>query len=571
MRKTLVLVTMMTLAAMPLAAQQRGDSTLDRRSLPRDIAREAESRWNGGAFERKATGSTDVAAGDTVRGLAVRDGHLTIAGVVSGHVLAINTDVVLRPTARIEGDLWVVGGQVDGRHAAAIDGEVRIYRDRMAYRDEGERMIALRDSGDADRWWRRWEARRSTFDLSVAQAGPYNRVEGLPVRIGPVLEERHAWGSWKLAATGIVRTGSTFESDGGDVGHDVSTSLRAGRRAGVSVGGRLFNVVEPVEDWQLTDLEASLASFLFHRDYRDHHGRHGVSGVVTIHGGLNTSLAASLSDERWASRSLRDPFTLFRNEVEWRPNPAFDEGRMHIGHLTLQHDTRSDPDDPWAGWFIVADVERGRGTLTSVAPTGRPRDAVAGEALAYTRGLLDVRRYNRLSPGAQLNMRLVAGGWLGGDALPLQRRVSAEGPGALPGFDFRAPRPGTIDVGTCSTPGSVAPGLPTLCERVAVVQVEYRGDLHFDFGGNWRGGHWGGVQSDAVWVLFADAGRGWLVGTPTVEDGLTYERGRLPPLSTFRSDIGAGIDFGAVGVYLAKAVSHSDEGLNVFVRLHRRF
>jgi len=40
--------------------------------------------------------------------------------------------------------------------------------------------------------------------------------------------------------------------------------------------------------------------------------------------------------------------------------------------------------------------------------------------------------------------------------------------------------------------------------------------------------------------LFADAGRGWRVGAR--DNGLTYSRTSFPPLSTFRSDIGFGLD-----------------------------
>src|SRR5205085_1039193 len=113
--------------------------------------------------------------------------------------------------------------------------------------------------------------------------------------------------------------------------------------------------------------------------------------------------------------------------------------------------------------------------------------AIAADAgVTYTRGFLDLRRYNRLSPQGQVNIRLVTGGWLNGDALPLQRRLSVEGPGATPGFDFRSPR-GGVDVGTCGSGGSLA-GTPAQCERIALAQIEYRGDLAFDFNGNWDDG-----------------------------------------------------------------------------------
>jgi len=44
-----------------------------------------------------------------------------------------------------------------------------------------------------------------------------------------------------------------------------------------------------------------------------------------------------------------------------------------------------------------------------------------------------------------------------------------------------------------------------------------------------------------------------------------------PPLSTFRSDIGLGLDFAGIGVYAAKSVSTPAEPINFFVRLRHRF
>src|SRR5205823_2956999 len=162
----------------------------------------------------------------------------------------------------------------------------------------------------SDLWWRRLERHRtaSWSDLRIAQSGAYNRVEGLPVAVGPTVYQRLPWGSVRTDAAAIVRTSSSFNGASSDIGHDVRLELRAGRRAGVGIGGRLFNVVEPVESWQLPDNEAALASFLFHRDYRDHFQRHGARVFANVFGGRDATLTAGLSDERWVTRDLHDPF-----------------------------------------------------------------------------------------------------------------------------------------------------------------------------------------------------------------------------------------------------------------------
>lgn len=247
-----------------------------------------------------------------------------------------------------------------------------------------------------------------------------------------------------------------------------------------------------------------------------------------------------------------------------------DQGRFHLVTGRVVIDTRNDDERPWAGWFVNTEVEHGTGDLDLPgAASPGTKGSVPGR-IAYTRGFLDGRSYNRVGPTAQLNFRLVAGGWLGGDPLPLQRRLSVSGPGALPGFDFRTPIGVGPDAGTCAIGGAV-PGRPALCDRIALAQVEYRGDVRIDVPGNrawWRDDmHFG---NEAAWVVFADAGRGWLVGERQ-EGRMHYPAGELPPIASFRTDMGVGLELGGFGLFAAKAISDGDEPVNFLIRLRHRF
>jgi hypothetical protein len=117
-----------------------------------------------------------------------------------------------------------------------------------------------------------------------------------------------------------------------------------------------------------------------------------------------------------------------------------------------------------------------------------------------------------------------------------------------------------------------------------MAQAELRGDLRFGFfdhddeDDDRRRRWWGGdIDLDGSWVVFADAGRGWLVGERGGD--LTYPRGSLPQLGSFLTDVGVGLDFGdrgwgdpgSIGVYLAKSVSRPSQPVNFFVRVRRRF
>jgi hypothetical protein len=190
--------------------------------------------------------------------------------------------------------------------------------------------------------------------------------------------------------------------------------------------------------------------------------------------------------------------------------------------------------------------------------------------------MFDLRRYTRLGPSAQLNVRAVAGGWVSGDPLPLERRVSVSGIDALPGFDFRQ-MVGTTDVGSCARgPEEVyaALGRPAQCERMVLLQAEWKGDFRVNLFGDGDGfgdRRWmaGRFKADGAVVLFANTGRGWLVSAPTGD--LRYASGSIPPAKSWHSDVGGGFDFGNFGVYVAQAISQSSLRPNFYVRLGHRF
>lgn len=362
--RMIVFLGLSALGALRANAQAR--DTLARPDvLPSDVAREVAALFNA-TIALRATDRLDIESGRTVLGdVAVLNGPVILSGHVTGRVLAINADVLLRKGARIDGDLLVVGGEVEGSAGAVIGGEIRIYHPPLRYTRQGEQIVAEVEGAVEDQWWRRWERRsqRNYNRLEIATAGAYNRVEGLPIRIGPQLYRDQGWGHLRLDATAILRTASSFNGSAADVGHDVRGEIRFGREFGVSVGGRLFDVVDPVEQWQMSNPEVGLASFVFHRDYRDYFERHGGRVQAALRATEAADLTLTYGDERWNSRAGHDPFTLFRNDLDWRDNPRVDDGRFHVTNLTLRVDTRNDAFNPWSGWYLLADYERGVGRI----------------------------------------------------------------------------------------------------------------------------------------------------------------------------------------------------------------
>jgi hypothetical protein len=563
MSRVRTLLALVLLASSSLAAQQR--------PRPASTLLQAVEVHNAEGTIR-VNGPYDVPADKEVTSdVAVLNGPVDISGTISGTLVAINADVRLRTGAHIRRDLVIVGGTLTREDGVTVDGEVRTQAELLRYTmDEGRIIPEEGRSGD----WRPHFDRpgrsrgESYTDFFFLAARTYNRVEGLPILAGPRFRRPTSWGRVEVEAFGVVRTAEPIRWDRGTLGHDAKADLRLGVRNGLVLSGRLFDVIAPVESWQLTDTESGLAAFLLKRDMRDYYGRHGWEASLGARLGEEVSLSAVAGSEQWRSVAQRRPFTLFRDDETWRVNSTFDPGRVDLASVRLRIDTRERVRSPWrGGWYINADVERGSGSVVrNPGPLGIVQPA---EDVTYTRGFIDARRYNRISPGTELNLRIVAGGSLGGDSLPMQRRFTMTGPGAIDGYDFRRLNSVEPDVFTCGTI-STWPGRPGLCDRIALAQVELRQAIGFDWDDWFDGDKWWqpGFDMSPAWVLYADAGRGWK--TPTGQPGIGHGKG-IPPLSTFRTSIGAGIDFGSIGIYLAKSVSTSDEPVNVIVRLGRRF
>ncbi|MGQ0767179.1 MAG: BamA/TamA family outer membrane protein [Gemmatimonadota bacterium] len=553
----------------------------DRRSLPREIADEVVAAFNATGVLR-VDGRLEVGPGETLeRDVAILDGPLVVAGTVVGRVVAVNGDVQLLPGGRIDGDVLIVGGGVSGRGDGTINGDVRIYSSRLRYDRDGDRIASREDQ--EERWWQRPErwADGGWSELRLVSARTYNRVEGLPVHLGPALGREYDWGRFSVEALGVLRSNDSFDWGSGRAGHSAKLELDLGRRGGLRLGGRLFDVVEPVEPWQLDDPESGLAAFFLHRDFRDHYNTHGGSAYASVFHRRELDVGISYSRVRWSAKPTRDPWTLFRDGADWRPNPAMDEGVFRLVNATARFDTRNDRGNPWSGWYAVLNYEFGKGTIETYAPTTNGRLPTEGGRTNWDRLFVDIRRYNRISPDGGLNLRLAMGGWMSGDALPMQRRFSLGGPGTMPGYRFRHLEGGmshgsSVDYWHCGRYDGVEPssvrGVPAECDRFALAQVEFRGDLDFDPFGlfdderRWRRRGWG---RGAQFVVFADAGRGWLVGSNA--DGRFVRRSGFPALSTFQTDVGFGLVLHDVGLYVAKPVSRPDEPANFFLRLRSRF
>src|SRR5204862_362091 len=216
----------------------------------------------------------------------------------------------------------------------------------------------------------------------------------------------------------------------------------------------------------------------------------------------------------------------------------------------------------------VRPVGLGCGPLTSSRPSrigacttprsGGPRSCsgVTIATTAATRG--------------RVSVRLGGAGCVGGDPLPLQRRLSLGGPDPMPGHPFRS-----ISCDNDIVAPAFANSRLAACDRVLAFQTEYRGHVKL----NWSYNPSKDDKADRdegssslFWlegfdvVVFADAGQAWLVG-----NGPNHvPAGHIPRFDSWLVDVGLGVDWGGFGVYIAKAVTTGGR-LRFTARLDHRF
>jgi hypothetical protein len=569
------LALLLLLGYSPLASQDSvivinpdvpSEDTLE--GLPPGIAAELVATWNDSGTVR-LPGGLELPPGAILQGnVAVFRGTLRIGGRIQGRLTVINGDLVIESTGVLEGDVLVAGGRMTIEEGGVHQGVARVYWDAAPIIRQSSGALAIRERrrGIADLGVERTMGKgdiRTTIRFSTSQT--YNRIEGLGLVFGPAFEWRASSALVaRLDLRGILRTAPDASPFRRDLGWLIRSDWRWHGPRGFGVQLRTYSVIAGIEEQTLPRDEIGWNAFLLQRDNRDYYSSEGVGAGGFVFLTRRLRLDASLAYEKQGSVRANDPWSLFRNRDHWRPNPLIDDGHYTTLGLGFALDTRNAHTGPASGWWVRGNLERAHSNdVAPVTLPGAVRSALPTTGYGFTRFALDARRYNRLSPDAHIDLRLWAGGWLAGDPLPMQRRLSLGGLDLLPGYGFRA-----ID---CAAAGPQDPAQPALCDRMLVSQVEFRHRLRLRAGYTVRDPNHRELErflgvEDPDLVVFGDAGSAWLSGRGPGR----VPNDRIQAISQWKADAGVGLDAGGLALYLAKAVTDG-EPLRLYLRLQRRF
>jgi hypothetical protein len=537
---------------------------------PADIVRDAIRAYNDSGTVRFA-GDVVIPKGTTLTGrFALFRGTLRVHGALDGPVTLLDGDLIIEAGGQVRGDVLIVGGQLRVRATGLQIGRARTFVESAPVRREESGLLRIRERhralGEIPRASKSFQsgALRTTLRLSTGHT--YNRVEGVPVHFGPLFEWRpSSAGSVDLDLRGILRTAPDESDLRRDLGYITRLTWRRTTLPLAGVGITAHSEMRTIEDQPLSSIESGWSAFLLQRDYRDLFEGQGFGGHAYLQPGRSFRIDVGFRRDNERSARDSDPWSLFRNSDRWRANPLIDDGHFLTANVGLSLDTRPSRDFAASGWWVRAVYEYGESDDVApvVLPTAIRNPIPIDGSYSFSRLYLDARRYLRVSPGSRVRLRVLAKGWLAGDPLPIQRRYSLGGPGLLPGYSFRSL--------TCTPSGFQNAGRTAFCDRVTVVQGEFRTRLRLGLVSRFLDraslnlDRFIGLD-EADLVFFTDVGMTWLSG-----DGPgRVPNDRLPSLDLWKADVGIGVDLGGLGLYLAKALTDG-EPVRLTARLEHRF
>lgn len=576
MKRCLVfLAAFLTVSVPQLPGQER---PIEEADLPRWVEEDVISFFNDPSTihftGRTRIPSTRVITGD----VAALGGPFTLAGDVEGDLVVVNGDLVFESGGSVSGDILIIGGRVLGEDLGVVGGSLRVFDEPLRYVQRGDRIAAAGPRRDREGFGPDFNWGDARFTIKAGQN--YNRVEGLPVMFGPSVRTSGS-NPFRLDLYAVWRTEMGVDLGEEDFGYALRAEQALGGRNRIAVGGTFFSTIQPMEDWGLSNLEASLATFILHKDYRDYFDRSGWSAYARFRlPFLPVELKAEYFDEEHEFAKVSQPWSVTKNNDAWREQPMVAEGDVRFIEGSLTVDTRNQPGDPSDGWFLRGSLRKGLGgdlAIPSHRETVEPTSAIV-EPLAYETdfltGFLDLRSYNRINPRSSLNLRGMIGGAINDVPLPPQYQHALGGEGSLPGYHLffndcgarETTRGYDVTVGDQGYREEVFPSYG--CDRFFLFQAEIRSSLFLDWSPGWGGdddpwdGDWNwypNINLSPDWVAFFDMGKAW-----TVDGGDT---------STLM-DVGVGIYLGDLGIYYAFPLNEDRNGEhhgNFFIRLSRRF
>ncbi|MCD6166809.1 BamA/TamA family outer membrane protein [bacterium] len=291
-----------------------------------------------------------------------------------------------------------------------------------------------------------------------------------------------------------------------------------------ALGFEAYDLTYSEDDWIISTLENSLAAFFIHEDFQDFYRRQGYGVYLRQNFSQHLSLKVGYYEEKHSYLPLKTDWALFGGHKKFRPNPSITEGELKGILTTLCFDTRNHYKNPDQGWLATIFIEY------------TPKDFLnQTDDLDFKRYVIDIRRYQPLSQGQNLDLRLRLGE---SDAtLPKQKLFDLGGISTLRGFEFKE----------------------FTGDRMLLGNLEYRVD--------WSEAAWKSdlfILDEVTLIFFIDSGLAWNKNTKDFQN-LSWK--------DFHTDVGIAISNwdGSTRLNIAKPTNQNSNEVKITFRISRPF
>lgn len=374
--------------------------------------------------------SLDVIAGDILvaageiaeRDIFLKDGTLTVEGVLRGNASVLRGSIVVKDGGRITGNAHSIGGTVIREKNGVVEGEIR---ESSSYRNGFVKRRFARQTSYV--FAPRWLHENLSSDNFVFR---YNRVEG--VYLGLAADKKFYWDGHRIfSGYGSLGYGFLTHRWRAQLGLDRQFAGTAGI---FELGAEGHNLTDSKDDWIIGQGENTAAAFFLREDYRDYFQRTGFSGHgawYTKAPGLATMINAEYRYDHYESLYTNAQWSLFKNRNEFRDNPSINDGTMRSIAITCGVSTVEKKRRSTVGWDTYVQAEFGN----HESQTAFMSDYMPRTEPDFMRAVVDVRRYQPLSKYNSLALRVRLGS-LKGDYI-VQKGFELGGVNTLPAFGFK--------------------------------------------------------------------------------------------------------------------------------------
>ena len=478
-------------------------------------------------------GDITIEPGEVISGTVVTlRGSIEVKGEVDGDVVAVFGNVELDSAAYVSGDVVSVGGKIYRESDAFVGGDIVQTSISGVKVDDGDQHVSVGVTGisvgpkkDNERESKK-KNRQCCWDYDENDETfmfRYNRVEGLFLGLRLLCDQ---WDDRESLIDVYGHIGYGFA--GKQACYQIGAERTFFERIGPIFGIEAHEVTQTQDEWIMPSFENSLAAMLIREDFHDFYREEGYSVYMNYYASNFLKLSAAYHQKEHFNLTKETNWSVFGGDKKFRENPLIDEINFKsvVGEIKL--DTRDSQKYPNRGWL-----------LTFTGEFAGP-DINKTSEIDFDRFIVDVRRYQPISYGENIDFRLRAGSSRG--RLPIQYQFDLGGISTLRGYEFKEFENGN---------------------RMILGNIEYRiygnrSPLNSALG-----------ISDLNLILFADAGLLW-----SVSDSLDASDGFGDlDWDDLKTSLGFAIsnDDGNVRISFAKKMDKKDNPFIITFRISRPF